>query len=725
MITRLRRTGCAALAAVFVVLGGPFATQASAADASSRLRVDLDQLSPRVVVATTGAVTVTGTITNTGDRRVSDIEVRLQRGRAIDTEAGLRAVLTDPQRSDAVNRPEANSSFQPVAPALDRGESTRFSVTVALGADRDALRLDKLGIYPVVVNFNGVPDFGGPDRLGALSMLLPVMAVPNGGGVAPPTVPSQLGVLWPLLDDRPRRVETPVDGGRTVLSDDGLTTSLSSGRLFGLVDAVRGAAAQDTTVRRSLCFVIDPDLLATVQTMTEGYLVRAPDGTVSEGSGARIAELWLNRVKELTRGQCVIALPFADADLAALSRAGIVDLQAIALASAADVEKALGTKPLAGVVWPDGGTLDGGTLTGLAGAQRTTVLADSTRVRDSTGAAPFALGANLRALPYDQLVASSLAPKATVDDAGVKTSSLQNGLATLVFRSAFQSAPGQSVLVAPPRRWDASAAELTVFLQTVQSLQTAGFIRPLGLQALAEGAEQGTATGLDYGAQDSAAELPAPVTAEIARVAAVQRELVDEVLVEDDTRKVTPTALIQPLRYGLVRAASTAWRGAPDKAGLATAGVSEQLTALLSQVSVTDPGRPLSLASKDSPLPVFITNGLPVTVRARINVGNTPGLKPEETTLVQIPAKAAIPRYLPAEVTRSGRFTVSVWLSTDNGTLLGKTSRVELNSTSYGSITIAVTGTAAGVLVLLVALRLFRRIRAKRHAGTPAAAGDL
>ncbi|GLZ37405.1 DUF6049 family protein [Actinokineospora sp. NBRC 105648] len=724
MNTRLRRAGYAALAAVFAVLALPPPTQAAAAESAGRLRVDLDQLSPRVVEASTQTVTVTGTITNTGDRKLEQIDVRLQRGDVLDTESGLRTALGDPQRSNVLSRPEVSSVFQPVVADLAPSQSVPFSISVPLNADKGALKLDKRGIYPVVLNFNGVPAYGRAERVGALSTLLPVLSVPGGGALPPPPEPTQLSVLWPLIDDRPRQVETPVDGGLPVFSDDGLTTSLAGGRLFSLVDSVRTATAANTSTPRSLCFVIDPDLLETVRTMTGGYLVRAADGTMSEGSGARTAQLWLDRVKDLTRGQCVIALPFADADLAALSRAGTVDLQNFALDGTRKVEEILGTKPLAGTVWPDGGTLDAHTLTDLAASRRTTVIADSARVLDAQGQTPFALGTNLRALPYDELVASSLAPKAQVDDAGVKTSSIQNGLATLVFRGGFQSAPGQSVLVAPPRRWSASPAELAVFLQTVQSLEAQGLIRPLGLQALVDGADQGTGTGLDYAAADSGAEIPAPVTAEIARVDAVQRELVDSVFTRDDTRKVYPADLVNPLRYGLLRASSTAWRGAPDQASRATNEVTAQINGLLSLVTVNDPGRPLSLASKDSPLPVFITNGLPVTVRARINVGNTPGLKPEEEALVRIPAKAAIPRYLPTEVTRSGRFTVSIWLTTDSGTLLGRTSRVELNSTSYGSITIAVTGTAAGVLVLLVGLRLFRRIRNARRTRA-AAEGDL
>ena len=48
---------------------------------SGGLTLELSQVTPRVVTATSpAAVTVVGTLRNTGDRPVSDLEVRLQRG---------------------------------------------------------------------------------------------------------------------------------------------------------------------------------------------------------------------------------------------------------------------------------------------------------------------------------------------------------------------------------------------------------------------------------------------------------------------------------------------------------------------------------------------------------------------------------------------------------------------------------------------------------------------
>lgn len=713
-VSRLFAAVAAALTAVAAAL--VVAAPPAAAQNATRMRVQIEGMSPRVVDATTGWVTITGTLTNTGDRKVRDIGLRLQRGDVLDTEDDLREALADPERTSALGRPARTSGFQPVGADLEPGRGTSFQIEVPLG--RDGLAVDRPGVYPLAINVNGVPDYGRTERVGALTTLLPVLSVPGGEGVRPPAEPARLAVLWPLLD-QPHRVRAPLDGGAPLLAEDDLAGSLAEGgRLHSLLVAAREATAADPALLRSMCFVVDPDLLTTAQAMTEGYRVRTAEGPV-EGRGAAAARAWLTGLRELTRGQCVIAVPFADADLAALSRADSLDLQVQAMTATEAVETALGVEPLPGVVWPAGGTLDPRTLADLTATRPTTVVADATRLQRTQGQAPYKLAENLRAIPYDELVASSLAPAD-----GEATSSVQNGLASLVFRSGLRAEPGAPLVVAPPRRWAASADELAVFLGTVRALQAQGFAQPLPLGTLVSGQAPGAAAGLEYTAGDSAEEVPAPVTAEIARLNGVQRELVRDVLSKDGTTSIDPTELLAPLREGLIRASSTVWRDRPDGAGRLVREVSDQLDGLLSQVYVTDPGRPLSLASADSPLPIYITNRLPVTVLARINVSDTPGLRPEDAVLVRIPAKALLPQYLTTEVTRAGKFTVDIWLTTESGTALGGTSRVELNSTSYGNITLAVTGAAAGALVLLVGLRLFRRLRAARSAA-PEGAGEL
>lgn len=723
----MRAAGIAAL----LMLGAPMLAPGAAAqptspapvpDAPSRMRLDVETLQPRVITSATPAVTVTGKVTNIGDRRIDDVEIQLRRGESLRTDQELRDSRNQPTNA-------ARSPFVDVVAKLEPGQSAPVRLTVPANGGNESLRIEAPGVYPLLVNVNGTPEYGRPARLAALSVLLPVLSVP--GAARPPNTgsPSRLTMLWPLMDTEPRRL--PVAGA--VLADDELAASLSvGGRLFGLVNAVETAAAANSALLGSLCFAVDPDLLQTVAAMAGGYQVRTTGGQTVDGRGASAAATWLTRLRALTRGQCVIPVPFSDADLAALSRSGAVDLEQVALSGAAIVEEVLApVKPVTGIVWPIAGTLDARTLSDLAAAGPTTVLGDPARLQDAQGAAPYAIAGSpatnpVRALPIDGLVSAALAGGSTGPDAvsGATTPaddrsvSAQNGLATLIYRAAFAEGDDRAdtMLVAPPRRWSAPAGELSVLLQTVGTLFDAGLATPAPLPQAVLATQRGSARGLDYTPQDSASEIPTAVTAEVVRINTMSRDL--HGAMEDDATagdRVDPNTLLDPLRYGLLRATSTAWRGRGEAARQAVGEVATQLDALRGQVTVANPGRPLSLASGNSPIPVLITNSMPVAVLVRITLGETPGLRPEPIADVLVPARSSVNKYLPAEVIRAGRFHLDVSLSTPGGTPLGSTARLELNSSSYGSITVAVTGTAAGILVLLVGLRIYRRIRAARE----------
>ena len=220
-----------------------------------------------------------------------------------------------------------------------------------------SLGIDKPGIYPVLVNVNGTPDYGAPARLDNARFLLPVIGVPPDkpdvvdGAVAPDTSkPVWLTMLWPLAD-RPR-LSPGVPGGTIPvrLVDDDLATSLATG---GRLDILLGAAEAvtshdvdpDGAVGRALCLAVDPDLLVTVNAMTGGYVVsNSPDGPAQQpgtpthpGTGQAAAATWLGRLRALAHRTCVTPLPYAEADLDALQRVHDPGLSAAATSSAGDI----------------------------------------------------------------------------------------------------------------------------------------------------------------------------------------------------------------------------------------------------------------------------------------------------------------------------------------------------------------------------------------------------
>ena len=685
--------------------------------AQALLELQVDSLEPRVVTATTENITVTGKVTNTGDRHVDDVQVRLQRGDAVTSEGELRDVQN--QATDS-----GGSPFVEVTDRLDRGDSAPVTISVPITGE-ESLQLTEPGVYPLLVNVNGQPDFGGQARLAAVSIPLPVLALPGGEPATPDPTPPGFTMLWPLLDTEPRRL--PTTDGQVVLDDDELADSLSvGGRLFSLVSSVlntksSGSTATNASLMRSLCFAVDPDLLETVAAMSHGYKVRTSNGQLVAGKGAEAATDWLVRVRDLTKGQCVFAVPYADADLVALSRAGAVDLAQLSLAGSAIVAELLEpVKPAKEIFWPAGGTFDQRTIADLGNLGPATVLAEPGSIQGPDGPAPYLLNGTqtanpIKALPVDSLVSDALAsPSAPRADAGDdQEDAVQTGLAALTYRTAFAEERPDHILVAPPRRWSAPTTELTLFLEMAKRLFETGFATPSALLDSAAEEDTGTASGLGYTAEDSAEEIPASTTTEVAGHNAVIRDLL-VAMHRDAASTVDPISLLAPLQNGLLRATSTAWRGDDDRAREWVDNVDAQIDGLLDLVTVTDPGRPLSLASGDSPIQVSMSNGLPVAIEVQINLNASAGLRPEQYPVFTIPPGGGITRYIPAEVVRAGRFTVDARLSTPAGTPLGETARLELNSTTYGIITVAVTGTAGGLLVLLVIVRIIRRVRAAK-----------
>jgi hypothetical protein len=726
-MTRGWRLGAALLVSGLLALSAPLTSISAQAQPigqpvppvageQSRMSLQVDQLTPRIVTSSTPSVTIAGKVTNTGDRRIDQIRVRLQRGDAISSDKALRDLPN--QTTDA-----AVGAWQDISKTLQPGDTAKFSINIPISGVARSLLIDDPGVYPLLVNVNGRPEYSDQARLAAVSIALPVLSVPGGPQAHPKATPPDVTVLWPLLDERPRQL--PTTDGKTLLADDDLADSLAAGgRLYNLVTAVRSAAGTDNELLSSLCFAVDPDLLDTVSKMTEGYRVQTNGGGIATGKGAQAASDWLVQVRDLTRGHCVMAVPYADADLVSLSRAGAVDLTQLSIASSSIVANVLEVQPMKNVYWPAGGTFDQRTLIDLANVGPATVLADPGHIEDVEGSAPYAVSdtqtANpVRALPFDSLVSDALAsPTNTTPtiNGGASTDtgvSVQNGLAALAYRGAFDQRAGGRVLIAPPRRWLASSTELDQFLNLTKQLFDDGFAVPLPLDQVVNAADGGTAGDIAFTAQDSAQEIPSQVTAEAMRVNATKRDLLDA-MADDNTSKIDPNELLAPMQYGLLRSVSTAWRGRTTAAMDTVDFVDRQLDGLRDQVVVKNPGRPLSLASGDSPIPVTIYNGLPVTIVVRITLSSVPGLRPEPIQDVRIPPYSSTPRLIPAEVSRSGRFSVGVRLATPGGTSLGDTVRFELNSTSYGIISVAVTGTAGVVLVLLVGFRIFRRVRTAR-----------
>ena len=526
---RLRWAGLLRLAAVVGIVAGfggvltgltPHAT-AGEPTATPFVRVRIDQVTPDVVTTTSEAVvTVSGMVTNIGDRPVRDVMVRLEHAGAVTSSVGLRTSLdggTDQYRPAA--------DFLTVAPELQRGQEASFTLSAPVrSVAKPSLAIDEPGIYPVLVNVNGTPDYGAPARLDNARFLLPVIGVPPDkpdamdGAVAPDTSkPVWLTMLWPLAD-RPR-LSPGVPGGTIPvrLVDDDLATSLATGgRLDILLSAAEIATSHDVdpdgAVGRALCLAVDPDLLVTVNAMTGGYVVsNSPDGPAQQpgtpthpGTGQAAATTWLGRLRALAHRTCVTSLPYAEADLDALQRVHDPGLSAAATSSAGDiVDHILDVASTRGAtVLPDG-PLTSGAVNLLSGNNGTVAIAaaDFSAQDSATGSsasvdtAPRRLSPQVVVAPFDPAVGAALAAAGTTPtfptyaDSALTvrlahdsdTARRQDALGSMLWHALDRDVVPRTQILVPPAVWSLQADDAQVILTTLATAIRSGLAvaRPL------------------------------------------------------------------------------------------------------------------------------------------------------------------------------------------------------------------------------------------------------
>ncbi|MGH3825247.1 MAG: DUF6049 family protein [Pseudonocardiaceae bacterium] len=747
MTHRLHRGAAAILVAVLglLMLGAPAAAgHVPPPTLNALARLELSELSPRLVTVTSAPVVrVSGRVVNAGNRPITKLGIRLQRDDAVSSEDALTRALQGGSEAPRHTR------FQPVPGDLAPGQSSPFQLEVPLrgGAELESLQITKPGVYPVLVTLNGKPEDGGITRLASLPLLLPVLGLPPATGegslgpvLRPSLLPVPLTVVWPLAAASQR---VPTAPGEPILirSDRPGTDPLAAeiapgGRLDGLLGALEQEVPPGSPLGAAVCVAVDPLLLETLEEMSRGYLVSDPRG-ISDGAGARDARTWLDRLRSAVQGRCVLPLPYADADLVALSRAGLTDLTALAITTGARlIEDLLGVQPLAGVCWPFAEMLDERTLADLTALQTRAVLlsprgiarlpapqptplptADIVGLVGSSSSTPTPRGVtsghrdSAVGLLVDPLLTTALASTANPQ-------STQDGLGTLVYRATGGPGSARAVLLVPPRRWQATGTEAAALVTAARQLLEAGFVTPRELPALAATrpvADSGSAA-LIYPAQLRAGEIPPQVTVEIQRNRDVLRDL-QVATVLDPAANLRPAALLDPLRLGLLRGVSTAWRDTPNRAVQVIAQESSRLDEVRRSVRIVQPPGPYSLAASDSPLLITVSNELPVGVQVALNLSETAGLRAAAVGLQLVPARSTRQLVIPAKVSRAGQFSVDASLSTAGGTPLGEPSTLQLRSTAFGRVTVALTVGAGALLLLLVTRRIVRRLRRSREAG--------
>jgi hypothetical protein len=222
--------------------------------------------------------------------------------------------------------------------------------------------MGRLGVYPLAVQARARY---GEDRnrtaVGLVSTFVPWF--PEG-----PPAPTRIAWLWPLVDV-PRRgpAEVMLDDELEELVSGGpasqpagrlhqLLSTATSGSAGGCEPAAASAGSAPATAPTAECrgeavpvtYAVDPSLLHSVESMTRPYAVLA-DGVPVQQPASAAAEAWLESLREAARDDDVLALPFGDPDIVAMSRAdpGLrAQVEPLRRLGESEVARVLGVEPL-------------------------------------------------------------------------------------------------------------------------------------------------------------------------------------------------------------------------------------------------------------------------------------------------------------------------------------------------------------------------------------------
>ncbi|MDV8000087.1 hypothetical protein [Rhodococcus sp. IEGM 1408] len=813
-------TVCAALASapLWGVGPGHAATpeQATAAGyipnpAPALARITIDDITPRVLDGTAAGgpepvsteagvptVTVSGSIRNVGDVPLESVDVRLQRGPRADDAESVREPLVWSEPSFGVR-----GEFLRVAETLAPGESVPYRVSMparevpgSLGVD---LQLTEPGVYPLLVNVNGTPQGGSPARLDDARTLLPVPEAPAptplpgadlpgadlpgidappvdddeaglpGPADGPSPSPVPLTMLWPLAASPTRIALVPGENGPdpvVALIDDSLLRELSEeGRLTGLVRAAAGAfdGPGGPDLRRAMCLAVDPDLLGTVSELADGRPVvidaRDEDETdpVDSEAVAANASRWLEELRALADGGCVVTLPAAQADLDVVGAVGDSTLTSAALDRSDSVERILDVAPVSDLLLPASGTLAPGTARALTGSGATAIVAASSTRTDTglvppTGLVGLAGTDGGRALTFSPTVGAALAATGenpenprysdpdtrywlTADSPAARLQDARSALLAPVIDAAAEAAagaaagvataPDQGVLAVPPQVWTIDRQAAGSLLESLGTQLSAGRMRAVSLPERLNGpvtipgaslAEDPTGA-VDPGAVDLSGDDPAgPLDRRLA--AAVEgintlRSLVDT----SDPVSAGADEHIDPMVGDALRVISETGRRAggdgltPDSGTGAAARarstgrlqrLQETVAASLARVDLLPPGSIFTMASPNSPLLLVTRNTLPFPVRVNVEVTAPPDLHVDPVGIVQIPAAGSRTLQVPTQSDAEGgvRHTVTFALFGPDGRALSEPVRLSVQTGGYPVAQAFALAAAALALVL-------------------------
>lgn len=736
-----------------------FGSDARTGSSGGPLDLHVDSIAPRVADVSE-TVTIDVTLTNRTSETISDLSLRTQRSEALPSSAQASLAMAEPETTYST----VTHFSDPVT--LSPRASTTVPISVPLQAPSpEGLSITSGGVYPILVNANGSAGDGILRQLAETRTLLPV----RGGDeqeplddasdlTTPPTdqpgaiadgeeaSPRPLSMVWPITEP------VPVVPGETgdapespelILSDNSLSESMSDGgrlhrMVTSLAEALDGPGGQELGF--STCIAIDPELILAADRMSRGYLIGGErsdptstgvrlrdswthndsiDAEAASSEDTAAAGAWLDSLRDLTEGQCVISMPWANASASGVAAIGDPDLTSIWLSGDSYLQDILDVETVKSVLLPPEGQLSARAVDTLAGTGTTTALVASTSVTAESQVQPGAavnLPHDLRAVATPTDLSTALA--ATGSDPSVAGYSRELGRHRLDIDSSvarMQTAVGTlhselddggdgALFIVPPGDWSVDTADINEWFGAV-------------LQTFADGRAQPTAFADAIGPVADAASAgpgnvsttvtdPGEVTASEIGRATQQARYTSELtglMVEDPDISLTPAGFTLPINRDILRSISVFGRNNAEEYDSAVARsrqiqehTGSMIQGLRESVRLITPGSRYTRATGASPVAVVAGNGLPL---------------PVEATVVLDGADMSSPLHEPTRIPARGSLTLQLYPDVDQADSRRSDLQVRLETPDGRSISapVAITvqsGFGSGLVVVLIALFL-------------------
>ncbi|MGW4085077.1 DUF6049 family protein [Streptomyces sp. NPDC004822] len=717
----LRRTGALLagaplLAGVLQLPASPVAQAAvqdsqSAVSGPGSVDVAVDSLTPGVP-GEGDTVTVSGTVTNKGKRTVTDAKVDLLLGRPVNTRSAIDTISRRTTFQPGLDGDPVGGKYVKEFTKLAPGISQRFSIAVPV----DKLNLDQDGVYQFSVSLSGeTAAQPWPQVLGIQRTFLPWQ--PDGAETKTRTT-----VLWPLISTSHMTAETGSDESQTpVFHDDDLAKEIvPGGRLQQMV-----ALGKELDVT----WVIDPDLLASVDAMTERYSIQGEGDTKTPGTHQGVAKQWLSDLQDAVEGKEVVALPFGDPDLASLAHNGTNVTGSLnhfkeATDVAGDtVESILHVEPATDFAWPVEGAVDPSIVKvgTSAGADKVIARSDSLAEDNSLPYTPSAarpIGGGTSAVVADARLSTLFQGNQT--RASTSTLAVQRFLAQSLTLN-LQTSKQRNIVVAPQRMPTASQAQ--TMAQAVRALQDGSWSQAQDLTAAASAKPDPAATtrvpaASKYPSALRKQELPRGAFSQIATT----QDKLDrfKVVLTNQSRVVTPFG------RAMNRTMSTSWRGRAGAAADFRNGVEAYVDSLAGQVTLIDKSE-TKLSGRSATIPVTVKNNLVQgvdhlvlrlrsTAPRRLEIG---GEAYEEQRVAVSGGHSQTVKFT-ASAQANGKATVIAQLYTEDGRAYGDPVKFDVKVTEFTATVMLVIG--GGFLLLVLAG--FRMHTQRKRAAARAAEED-